>query len=439
MILQPPAGKSADVENVNKFVLKEKIMLRKNVLRFVLILMLVSLTPVFAQDEDEATDFKFTGWSLNEGSTRDVIMEAVNEFATANDIEINDIAYPYNEYFNQVILEAAGGNLSGLVQMDVAWMAPLAALGVLEDLGDAIPEGVYTDAALSSCQVNGVQVGLPWTTASIGMVANMELLEAAGVTEIPTTVAEFEAALEALKAYDPEVIPYAAMTDTAQLKDIIPWIWTFGGTIINEDGEIVLNDEGTVAAVEWYASLLERGLIASDVDRFDARQLFAQGDVGFYEDAIVARSLAANNKPEELELTVIPVPRPVLNEGDEPQALLWGHCLAVIADDNAATATEFALYLSSDLTPTTRYFEQLSLPPTNVEMLESELFQADTYVNTWTTGITAYASANPFWAYVESARMESILGEQVQQVLAGNMSAQDAMDEASEDIADVID
>ncbi|GAB4526328.1 MAG: sugar ABC transporter substrate-binding protein [Anaerolineae bacterium] len=401
------------------------------------LLMLLALAPVAAQ-EDEANDFTFTGWSLNEGSTRDVIMEAVTEFADANGITISDVAFPFNEYFNQIILQARGDNLSGLVQMDVAWMAPLAALGVLEDVGPAIPEGVYTEASLSACQVDGVQYGIPWTTASIGMVANQELLEAAGVMEIPTTIEEFEAALEALREYDSDIIPYAAMTDTAQLKDIIPWIWTYGGTVIDEDGSVVLNDEGTVAAVEWYADLLDRGLIAADIDRFDARQLFAQGRVGFYEDAIVARALAAGNKPEGLDLTVVPVPRPVLNEGDAPQSLLWGHCLAIIADDNAPTATEFALYLTSDPVPTTRYFEQLSLPPTNIEVLESDAFQSDVYVSTWTNEITATALANPFWPYAESARMESILGEQVQEVLVGNMSAQDAMDEASEDIADLL-
>jgi multiple sugar transport system substrate-binding protein len=317
-------------------------------------------------------------------------------------------------------------------------MAPLAALGVLQDLAPVIPEGVYSDAALNACQVAGVQYGIPWTTASIGMVANQELLEAAGVMEIPTTVAEFEAALEMLKAYDPDVIPYAAMTDTAQLKDIIPWIWTFGGTVIDENGEAVLNDEGTIAAVDWYAGLLDRGLIAADVDRFDARQLFAQGRVGFYEDAIVAKALAAANKPADLELTVVPVPRPVVNEGDESQALLWGHCLAVIDDDAAATATDFALYLTSDPVPTTRYFEQLSLPPTNLEFLNSEVFQSNVYVSTWTNEITATAQSNPFWPFAEAARMEGILGEQVQQVLTGNMSAQDAMNDAAEEIADLI-
>jgi len=121
----------------------------------------------------------------------------------------------------------------------------------------------------------------------------MELLEKAGVTKMPTTVAEFEAALEALKKLGPDVIPYAAMTDLAQLKDIIPWIWTFGGTVINDKGEVVLNDKGTVAAVEWFAGLQKKGLIRAKVARADARQLFAQGKVGFYEDAIAARSLAA--------------------------------------------------------------------------------------------------------------------------------------------------
>ncbi|MBC8170661.1 MAG: ABC transporter substrate-binding protein, partial [Anaerolineae bacterium] len=296
----------------------------------------------------------------------------------------------------------------------------------------------YSEASLKSCQVNGVQYGLPWTTASIGMVANQELLEAAGVTELPTTIAEFEAALEALKAYSPDVIPYAGMTDVAQLKDIIPWVWTFGGTIIDADGGVVVNDEGSVAALEWYASLLERGLIAADVDRFDARQLFAQGTVGFYDDAIVARSLAAGGKPAELELTVVSVPRPVLAEGDAPQSLLWGHCLGVAADDNAATAADFAVYLTSDAAATTRYFEQLSLPPTNIEILDSALVQDDAYVGGWTNTVTATALANPFWAYAEGSRMEALLAEAVQAVLVGDASAQEALDQAKEDITDLV-
>ena len=115
---------------------------------------------VAAQDTSEIT---FTGWSLNEGLSRDVIMGYTNTYAAENNLTINPVAFPFNEYLNQVLLQANGGQLSGAVQLDVAWMAPMATLGVLKDLGEVVPEGVYTDAALQSCQVDGVQYGLPWT------------------------------------------------------------------------------------------------------------------------------------------------------------------------------------------------------------------------------------------------------------------------------------
>lgn len=402
-----------------------------------LIVLMLGLTPVLAQDGGK---FTFTGWSLQEGATRDVIMEAVDAYSAATGAEIDTVAFPYNEYLNQVLLQARGGNVSGVVQLDIAWLAPMAKMGVLKDLG-AYTEGMgYTEAALSSGQVDGVQYGLPWTTASIGMVANMTLLEAAGVTEIPTTVAEFEAALEALKAYDADVIPYAGMTDTAQLKDIIPWIWTFGGTVIDAEGNVVLNDEGTVAAVEWYSSLLDRGLIAADMDRFDARQLFAQGRVGFYEDAIVARALAASNAPDsDLSEHVVPVPRPVLNEGDVPQALLWGHIIVVIDDSNGDAAAAFAQYITSDQDTVLHYFEQMALPPTTESALASEVVQNDAYVAQWSNEITATARTNPFWPYPEAAAMEQTMNEMVQAAMTGDMSAADAMNEAHDEISDLID
>jgi len=401
------------------------------------LVLLIGLTPVLAQDGGE---FPFTAWSLQEGATRDVILSAIERYSQASGAQITDVAYPYNEYLNQVLLQARGGNLSGAVQLDIAWLAPLAAMGVLKDLGPFAEGTDYTAAALSSGQIDGVQYGLPWTTASIGMVANQQLLEEAGVTELPVTIEEFEAALEALKAYDPDVIPYAGMTDTAQLKDIIPWIWTFGGQVIDEEGNVALNDEATIAAVEWYASLVERGLVAPDMDRFDARQLFAQGRVGFYDDAIVARGLVTSAAPESgLDQYVVPVPRPVLNEGDVPQALLWGHIIVVIDNENGDAAADFAKWITTDEETVLTYFEQFALPPTTQSALDSEIVQSNTYVADWSSGITATARTNPFWPYTEAAAMETTLNEMVQAVLTGDMSAEEAMNEAHNEIADLMD
>jgi ABC-type glycerol-3-phosphate transport system substrate-binding protein len=208
--------------------------------------------------------------------------------------------------------------------------------------------------------------------------------------------------------------------------------------VIDDKGAVALNDAGSVAAVEWFAGLLKKGYIRAKMNRFDARQLFAQGKVGFYDDAIAARSLAASGKPKDAKLTVVPLARPVLKAGDKPQALLWGHIVVVIEGDQADSAAAFAKYITTDQATAVNYFEKLSLPPTVADAIKAESVQKDSYVSTWTTAITTTARANPFWPYAQTAQMEKILGEKVQEVLLGSTGAQAALDAAQEDIADLV-
>jgi multiple sugar transport system substrate-binding protein len=381
--------------------------------------------------------FKFTAWSLNEGASKTAIESIVTKYQQQSGAQIATAAYPFNEYLNQVVLQSSGGQISGAAQLDIAWLAALAATGKLRDLGPQAQGAGYTSAALSSGQLNGVQYGLPWTTGSIGLLANSELLDQAGVAGLPTTVEEFEAALEQLKALGNGVVPYAAMTDVAQLKDIIPWIWTFGGTVI-ADGKVTLGDAGSVQALEWFKSLLDRGLIAPDVDRFDARQLFSQGKVGFYDDAIVGKASVLKDSPvADLASKIKPLARPKA-VAETPQALLWGHLVVVFEGEGAESAAEFAKFITSDQATSLDYFSQLSLPPTTDAALAAETVQQDSYTSSFTSEITRYARANPFWPYAESAQMEKILGEQVQAVLIGSASASDALQQANAEISKLI-
>jgi multiple sugar transport system substrate-binding protein len=128
----------------------------------------------------------------------------------------------------------------------------------------------------------------------------------------------------------------------------------------------------------------------------------------------------------------------VLAEGDTSQALRWGHCVAVVDDAAADTATNFALFLTGTPEIGIEYFQQLSLPPTTVEALSSDAVTSDTFVSDWTNQITAFATANPFWPFAESARLETLLGEAVQAVMIGDATAADALAQAAEDITDVI-
>lgn len=357
------------------------------------------------------------------------------EKKTGNRVETE--AIPYEEALNQLILRSRGGNITGAAQAAVEWMSTLGSLGVLKDLSSAAEGAGYTEAALNAGQFEGTQYGLPWTTASIGIVANKELLDRAGVPELPKTIEEFEAAMDSLKGLGGGVIPYAAMTDPAQLKDIIPWMWTYGAEII-EDGKVFLGDEGSVRAVEWYKSLLVRGYAAPGMDRFDARALFSQGKVGFYEDAILAKGVLSEQSPDkQLADKIVPVPRPVEGSGD-PQSLLWGHLVVVFEGEGSDAATDFAKFITSDTEATLQYFEAAALPPATTKAIESKEVTNDEYTSTWTNEVTKYARPNPFWSYKEFARLDSILGEQVQAALLGKAGPKEALETAREKISSII-
>ncbi|HEU0295132.1 MAG TPA: extracellular solute-binding protein [Anaerolineales bacterium] len=397
----------------------------------------VEVQPTEPPAPETPAEFTFTGWAINEGASKEVVTGFMKEYSEANNAVVKEQAFPYGEMLNQLVLQANGGSADGAAQLDIAWLATMAATGKLMDLSAYTEGRDYTEAALLSGQVNGVQYGLPWTTGSIGLAANKQILDEAGVTEMPKTIAEFEAALVKIKEYNPEIIPYAGMTAAAQLKDIVPWIWTFGGTVIDESGEVTLGDAGSVAALEWYKSLLDRGLMAPEMDRFTARQLFSQGKVAFYDDAIVLKGIVTKDSPiPNLGDLIVPLSRPVLKEGDTPQALLWGHVVVVFEGENSQAAAQWTQFLTSDQATATTYFEKMALPPTTETALNSDAVKSDAFTSTWSQSITATANPNPFAVYAESARMESILTEQVNAYLVGSVaSAQEALDKAAVEIS----
>ncbi|WP_127792608.1 extracellular solute-binding protein [Agromyces sp. LHK192] len=376
------------------------------------------------------TNFAFASWGMSEDATKAVLGPAVQTFAKQDAITVDTPNYPYNDYLNQLTLQVRGGQFAGAAQLDVAWLSSLAALGKLRDLGSYAKDRGYTTSALTAGRFDDRQLGLPWTIAAIGLVTNTELFEKAGVSKAPATIAEFEDALVALKGTG--VIPYAASTKTAQLKDFIVWAQTFGSPII-EKGKASFGDEASVDALTWYKKLFDDGLITADVDRAAARTLFSQGKAAMYDDAPVGRAgvLKTASDPD-LGSKMAPIARPVLKRGDTPQELLWGHLVVVVDGDGADTASEFAQWITSDPVQEVSYFSALGLPPTTEEALAASAVQANPFVNSFTELVTKDAKASPLWQFPQYAQMETAVAEQVQAALVGQASPKDAMKRAGE-------
>ncbi len=77
-------------------------------------------------------EFPLTAWSFNEAVTKEPIQAQIDKYTAANaGAKISTLSYPYNDYLNQLLLQVQGGQLTGAVQLDVAWLATLAATGKL--------------------------------------------------------------------------------------------------------------------------------------------------------------------------------------------------------------------------------------------------------------------------------------------------------------------
>ncbi|MFD0622622.1 extracellular solute-binding protein [Streptomyces sanglieri] len=292
--------------------------------------------------------------------------------------------------------------------------------------------------ALESGMYDGKQYGLPWNTGSIGVIANSKLLEKAGIKKHPTTIEEFEGALRELKGLGNGIVPYAAATKVAQLKDIFPWMQTFGCTLMDGD-EVTIGDDASIDAVTWYKKLHDEKLIASDVDRFDARALFGQGKAAFYDDAIIGKGVtSAQSKDKTLADAMQPMKRPVLRSGDTPQALLWGGVIAIVKGKGQDAATQFALHTTSDRATTTEYFASRALPPSTTVGLSDPKVAQDTFTTEWTEKITDTATGSPFWQFAQNAQIEEAVAKQVQAVLVGKSKPKDAMKRAGEEVAALI-
>ena len=385
-----------------------------------------------APSGESGEDFHLTSFALSEDPPRAWLEETLASYGNENDLTITTTGDAFNDALNQMLLRARGGELSGVVHLNLEWLAPMAATGQLVDLSEYASGVDYTEAALATGQLEGSQLGLPWTTAAIGLIANMEILEEAGVSEAPETIEEFVDALRAVKSLGNDMVPYAASTEVAQLKDFVFWLETFGASLM-EDGRCTLGDDTSVAAMEWYKELYDEGLIAPGTDRSVARNLFGQGRTAFYDDAPIGASIVVANSPDTEILTkMAPLARPVLASGDTPRALAWGHLLAVVDGPGAVSGAEFARWVSSDPDLALDYFEVSSNPPVTESGLAGDAVQEDEFLTAFTENITSNASTSPLWAFPEYAQMETAVAEGVQAALLGTQSPADAMKNAAD-------
>lgn len=365
--------------------------------------------------------------STEVSTLREVIIPKFNE--TFPDVEIQDVAIPYDELHQKLVTAVAGDVLPDLVRADLAWVPELANLGVLVPLSTDMPD--FQEIAdrtypgvLATNRWQGEYYGLPLDTNTRVQLYNAEALAAAGIDAPPATVEELKQVAPALK----EKGTFAFADNGASGWNVLPWIWSAGGDITDEDVTVAsgyLNSAASVTGIQTFVDLYTDGFmpdtVLGDSGGLSTSDGLAQGAYATILDGPWMWPIFGSQYPD-FELSAAQVPA---GAGGSISVVGGEDIVLTKSSKNKAAAAEFMRFLLSDWAQIEfSKIGQISVltgvAPQLVELnayYEQFLVQLETAKN---------RPATPAWS-----RIDTILQDEIRLAIRGEKSVQEALDSAA--------
>lgn len=220
-----------------------------------------------AGDDAEEETVEITFWhSYSEGEEAIFTEQVLTAFEEAYpNIRVNAIRMPYESLDEELVTAVSGDAAPDVIRLDLTWVSQMAKLGALECLDgyegfDEIAQGIV-EGSLSTTLYKGEHYGLPLNANTTVAVYNNAVLEEYGFEEAPETMEEL---MEALNKTDPEEEKWLFCISGSYNWAMLPFIWTLGGSVTDEDytqATGYLNSEATVEALDTIVAWYQDGVI----------------------------------------------------------------------------------------------------------------------------------------------------------------------------------
>jgi multiple sugar transport system substrate-binding protein len=386
----------------------------------------------------QANQMNFMSFTFAEEPNKPFVVSLIDTFKSSSGVSVEPIATAWGDTQRNVMLRQRSRTLPDSVQLQDRWLPSMASLPEIVDLdaliGRPAIEAALAPTALGLGRVGGKQIGIPLISGSVGMVVNSEVLAKAGVAKIPETLAEFRAALIAVRDRVPNSVPFAMATKNPNSipLDVLLIYWAFGARMIDEAGEVHVASAEGKAAMDFIAGLMKDRLVAPEIDRPDSRRLFAQGNAAFYFDPPVARTFARSfsGRGPAADAFVVPMKTPVLKAGDVPRSVEWGHIVTLFNSpanrDRNGPGAKWISHILSDAVQTTFPLQVGGLPVTKSGRA-APVVQNDPFLKAWAEATVA-TGKHEIGIWDNSPELSTILSEETQAALLGQKTANAAAD-----------
>ena len=217
---------------------------------------------------------ELTVWAMgNEGV---LLGEMADAFMAENPgTTVNVTPVDWGQAVDKLLTAIAGNQTPDVSQMGTDMMGQFAATGALEPVPATFDQAAFFEGAWNTNVVDGTVFGVPWYVETRLLYYRTDLAEAAGITAPPATWDELTAAAEAIKAGGAE---WGISLGTKNWQEYVPFLWSNGGQIMDDQGAFQLNSPQAVEALTFYDSFFEAGLTPTSVpEGFDITPAFVSG------------------------------------------------------------------------------------------------------------------------------------------------------------------
>lgn len=255
-----------------------------------------SSTGEAAAADGEKTVIKFANYALLESGYTEFWEGIKTGFEEKYpQYEIEWVTAPYGEIVNQVINQAGGGDKPDIMFGESTWVPTLVDAGLAIPVSEVFTEDYlakFDQNALKSCMTDGEVCGLPMYDCAFMLFYNKDLFEQAGLdpNTPPTTYDEMLKMAEKLSqlttADGNKVYAFGQTTASVAISGsaINSMIFNFGGTVLDENGQLAIDNQGFKDAITMLQTLDQKGYNPQNAKLKDLRQLFATGQLAMYYD-----------------------------------------------------------------------------------------------------------------------------------------------------------
>lgn len=357
--------------------------------------------------------------------------ELISEWESMNEGYTVNLEYvPWGQCQEKSTTLAAAGNPPALAYMGSRTLKQLAINDLIIPMELSAEEtAAYAPPVLGTVSYDGQAWGAPVAFSTKALYWNKDLFEQAGLDpETPPTTWDelYDMAKQVKDNTDADGYGLAAASFDNTMHQFLNFVYSNGGEVINDDGDIVFDSENNVEALAFYGKLAEvsqPGPLA--YDRAKLRPLFSEGTIAMFISGPWERTLVGDTN-----WGVAPVPHGPMGESG---TLLITDSLAVFKGSGVEDQARSLAKWLTNAENQTAYDLAAGNTPIYANERTAGLISEDP---TWAPFLDIIPDGGPEPFVTDYVGLQDTINEAIQGVVLGEVDAATAVADAAATLED---